>query len=400
MAWDVRCRNDLIGASIDVVIDGWVVDLKTAIRPRLNPLWLYQILGYALLEPVNVVSTAGVGFYLTRQGVFVGWSLPSLIEAVTGVKGATIDPVEAADVLLMGLEDGKRRLKRRLQHWIGEGPVPRMTIATGWPRANVGGIERIEEWLKDHPQAGLVIIDHLELFRPIVEGKNGKRAFSLDYEAARPLTELATEHRVAIVLVHHLNQLTQVDDPMQLLSGTEGLPAGTDTAWILQKKRGSRDAELHVSGRDLPSQELALNFDEQMLIWRVLGAATPRYTAVESETLEVIERLKGCTGKQLAAELNLEEVTARKRLHDMLNRELVIQPQGRGKYFINTGNVGNISNVEAHEKRTNVTDVTDVTPFIEQATCAVCSGLLRELSAGGYKCDACDEVVAWPGWSA
>jgi AAA domain len=244
-------------------------------------------------------------------------------------------PVKAADVLLICMEDGERRLKRRLERWIGEGTVPRMTIATEWKRANEGGLEMIEGWLSDHPEAGLVIIDHLTLFRPRSESKS-KRPFDEDYDAVRPLTELATKHRVAVVIVHHLNQRGEVNDPMELLSGTEGLPAGVDTAFILKRIRGASDAELHVAGRDVEGQELALSFDNDMWTWTVAGPVQPHYTEEEKETIDVVKELGQCGPKDLAAAAGISVATAKKRLTASRDRGVLTQPHGYGNYQLST----------------------------------------------------------------
>jgi hypothetical protein len=69
----------------------YVIDFKTTIHPKLDPLWLYQVLGYVLLEAERHLGLEGMGFYLVRQGKFVGWTLQSLIPALTGSKSTTIE---------------------------------------------------------------------------------------------------------------------------------------------------------------------------------------------------------------------------------------------------------------------------------------------------------------------
>ncbi len=66
------------GADADLFIDGHIIDIKTVQRPVLQPAWLYQVLGYALLSSRSSLVITGVGFYLARQGTFVQWPLDSL----------------------------------------------------------------------------------------------------------------------------------------------------------------------------------------------------------------------------------------------------------------------------------------------------------------------------------
>lgn len=297
--------------------------------------------------------------------------------------------IDQADALLIALEDGERRLQRRFRRWLeGCGAIP-LEVATKWPRVHEGGLEMIEAWLKDHPNASLVIIDHLELFRAPTDGR--KRAFSEDYDATRPLTELATQYSVPILLVHHLNQREAVEDPMQLLSGTEGLPAGVDTAWILQRKRGAPGAELHVHGRDVEGQELALEFDKESLTWSQVDASE-RLSDPQRETINAVRELGGCGPKELAEFLDIPESTARKRLHDYRQSGLLEQTSLRSKYTVggNEGNEGNVpldvltERYEGYPRYLNP----------EVALCRSCgSDAMRELPAGGWKCDSCQALA-------
>src|SRR5262249_508867 len=55
------------------------------------------------------------------------------------------------------------------------------------------------------------------------------------------------------------------------ISGSEGLGAACDTQWNLKRTAGKADAELHITGRDVSEQCLALEFKEGF--WNVLGDA-------------------------------------------------------------------------------------------------------------------------------
>ena len=85
------------------------------------------------------------------------------------------------------------------------------------------------------------------------------------------LKALADKHRIAILLVHHLRKMND-DDPMNMISGTTGLSGATDSNFVLRKsKRRENTATLYCTGRDIPYRELALEFDGEDHVWKLLS---------------------------------------------------------------------------------------------------------------------------------
>lgn len=79
-AW-IHPRNlwRMAGAEADLLLEGYVIDFKTTTNPKLDPTWLYQVLGYVLLEYPPEHPVQGVGLYMVRQGVLVRWRLGNLL---------------------------------------------------------------------------------------------------------------------------------------------------------------------------------------------------------------------------------------------------------------------------------------------------------------------------------
>ncbi len=104
--------------------------------------------------------------------------------------------------------------------------------------------------------------------------------------------------------------------------------------------------------------------------------------------------------KELATELSISDGAAKKRLHDYLTRGLLEQPHSRGKYFV--AKRGNHGNVGIHEQAGDALIETEGYegyegyPLLPKESCSRCGGELRPLPAGGYKCDGCGEIAAWP----
>jgi len=76
--------RDVGGADADIIVDGCLIDIKATINPRIEPLWLYQVMGYVLLDYSNDHAIDAVGLYLARQGVLIRVPLPDFISELRG----------------------------------------------------------------------------------------------------------------------------------------------------------------------------------------------------------------------------------------------------------------------------------------------------------------------------
>ena len=71
--------RDVGGADADLIVDGCLIDIKTTINPKLSAKWLYQLLGYVLLDYNDRHEIEKVGIYFARQQKLIQWSLESLL---------------------------------------------------------------------------------------------------------------------------------------------------------------------------------------------------------------------------------------------------------------------------------------------------------------------------------
>ena len=77
------------------------------------------------------------------------------------------------------------------------------------------------------------------------------------------LKSLADRHNIGILLVHHLRK-QEADDPFLQISGSNGLMGAADTIWLLQRQRTSNMAKLLITGRDMNSRSLRLQWDNHL----------------------------------------------------------------------------------------------------------------------------------------
>lgn len=128
----------------------------------------------------------------------------------------------------------------------------------------------LDNYLAKNRDVGLVIIDVLQKIR--TEQKKNQQLYAYDYADIDKLTEIAKKYNVCIIGVHHATKMNDEADPYNNASGSIGMFAAVDFAWIITKdKRNSIDATLHIDGKDLNSQELTINFNNKTLDWEYQG---------------------------------------------------------------------------------------------------------------------------------
>lgn len=277
------------------------------------------------------------------------------VAVASGGKALGTIPVDKGDVLLLALEDGAPRLQRRLDGVLNGGAIPaRLDVATDWRRIDEGGLDDIEGWLKDHPDARLVVVDTLKRIRP---PERPGRIYNDDYDAVSPLADLAKKYSVAIVVVHHTRK-QDAEDPVDLVSGSTGLTGAADGVCILTRMRKQTTAELIATGRDFEETSLALEWDAETLQWRCVGEAAEFKMSEERRAIIDVIRKNGgkATPKEIADALGKSPGTVRKNLWDMKNAGQVAC-DASGYYFEcdTFGNAGNAGN--------GVTGVTTVNGF-------------------------------------
>lgn len=236
--------------------------------------------------------------------------------------------VESMDVLYLALEDTPRRIKSRLQK-IKAQPSPRFRIAFDWPRG-VNGAAALDRYLEENPEVKFVIIDTLEKFRPVQNGKSN--IYSADYEAITLLKKITDKRDVGILIVHHTRKMHS-DDPLAMVSGSHGLTGAVDNILMLNRGKGQADGVLYITGRDIEEKELALKVDP-FAGWTLLGDAAEYAQSKERrEILDVLESSNEPVTPKEIAEATGKTSAAVKMMLARLEREDLVKKVGHGKYI-------------------------------------------------------------------
>ena len=198
-------------------------------------------------------------------------------------------PVRKGTVLYLALEDDYRRLQERLYRMFGTDGADSLFFSVSAGNLGNGLDEQLQEFMKQHTDTKLIIIDTLQKVRE-VGGDN--YSYANDYEIITRLKQFADSYGICLLLVHHTRKQGS-DDKFDMISGTTGLLGAADGAFLLQKeKRIGNAATLEVSGRDQQEQKLFLLRNPETLLWDFQKAETELWREPPEPLLdEIAERV-------------------------------------------------------------------------------------------------------------
>ena len=242
-------------------------------------------------EPVSFVvdDLLPQGLHLLAGAPKIGKSWLALWLCLCAAQGKPLwtFATRPCEVLYLCLEDSFQRIQSRLFDLTEDAP-PTLHFAVMSQQLHNGLVEQIEQFLKEHPQTRLIVIDTLQRIRA---AGNDANPYASDYRDIGVLKALADKHRIAILLVHHLRKMND-DDPMNMISGTTGLSGCADGALIMQKeKRTDGKATLEISGRDQPDQRLYLSKDQENLIWSLDHAENELWKQPPDPVLKAVAKI-------------------------------------------------------------------------------------------------------------
>ena len=265
-------------------------------KPKFQPLLSAQTLSTMLFAPL-VYLVAG----LLAQGLTILSSAPKLGKsflclqlclALTAGEPFLGRRTERMGVIYMALEDGPRRLQDRMSAILRGKPVPpNLYFITETYQTDNGLYQAIDYYLAQDPSIKLVIIDTFQKVRSAgaMQGK-----YLYDSREVSGLKQYADNRDISILLVHHTRKASGEGDAHAKISGTQGLFGSCDTSIVLDKVRRNDDqATLHITGRDVRQQDLAIRFDCATSRWEALGDASDvaRQDYGNNETVKTIRIL-------------------------------------------------------------------------------------------------------------
>jgi RecA-family ATPase len=241
-------------------------------------------------------------------------------------------PVNPASVLYLSLEDSAIRLQRRVNKLRnGQEVPPKFAFALKWKPLLAGGLNNLDTMLISLPDTRLVVIDTLARVR--TQSMSTGNMYQEDYTLMAALQELVVRHHLTLILVHHTRKMAS-SDTFDEISGSTGLTGAADTSIVLKRQRNRSEATLHLTGRDIEEQEVALNFNTIDCTWTATGSVEERQVSQSRQAiLDLFEQNGAMTPMEVADALEKPYDTIKSTLRRMAQEREIVK-KDRGQYTL------------------------------------------------------------------
>jgi len=231
-------------------------------------------------------------------------------------------PASEKSVLLLALEDNERRLQERISK-CGLTPSENFCLTTEWQ----DGVSGLKQFLLDNRNIKLCIIDTLAVFLPSQDAK-GRNAYDADVTRMRELHNLRRDTGTSLLMIHHDKQ-GEDSDWASKMNGSSGVIGTADTLIRLSvQKRGSKQAKLQVTGRDVADLELNLKLDDTTMSWQIYKEQDDRQlTALQNDVLQLVPLTPASIrSREIANKLAKEQSQISDILKKLTNRGFIFSP--------------------------------------------------------------------------
>jgi hypothetical protein len=245
------------------------------------------------------------------------------------------EPVEQGPVLCLFLEDPPWRLKERMlrQGWTSDLPADFLCLGEFEKKIGdlcKGGGERLARQIE---RKGYRFVSIDTLSRSVYGDQIDVAEMTL---ALTPIQEMAHAHNCGVMFMdHHPKGIGANPNAITDILGSTAKAAVADTAWGLYREGHKVGAKLHIIGRDVEEQILALFWDWESGCWQNEGDAHGlKLTERHLEILDALEDLGKAQLGEIVKAVGRDRSNTHGRLQDLVNHCLVVRTEeGHNVYY-------------------------------------------------------------------
>jgi hypothetical protein len=146
----------------------------------------------------------------------------------------------------------------------------------------------LKAFLQKQSNFRVVIIDTLQK----MIGIHDLNDYAQTVDGLTSLKDIADTLGIAVVVIHHNRKGSNDDgDHMESALGSTGINATADTTLTMRRKRGTAEATLSVTGRDVEDTSFTLAWDGSICSWAVTeqGALLPATSPERQAVIDLLD---------------------------------------------------------------------------------------------------------------
>jgi hypothetical protein len=260
---------------------------------------------------VEGLITTGLTVLTGASKIGKSWAALQLVTALDQ-GGYFLGSLKArkCDVLYCALEDTPKRIQRRVQkQGIETFNGSRLETKRRTPAD-------LRAFLKANPQFRVVIIDTFQKMMGISDLND----YSQTVNGMSALKDIADSLNIAVIVIHHNRKGGDNDgDHMESALGSTGINATADTTLTMRRKRGTGEATLSVTGRDVEDTAFTMSWDKDICSWAVTSQAALKPALSEAQQ-QIIDLLESEVRNWSAGEIIEAAGKSKQAVNDLLSK--------------------------------------------------------------------------------
>lgn len=217
------------------------------------------------------------------------WLALALCLAVTSGGDFLGRKTKKCSALYLDLETSENLQQKRLRKMLKGDKVPaNFYLETETDGLNNGFVDQIEDYLKQDPNIGLVVVDVFQIIRTPQKGTR-ETEYDHAYRDLTPLNTLAKEHHISIILVCHDRKGVNPDDPFDNILGSTGLQGAAGQMMVMFRRKKADPIHMSIKGKAIDgAPELNLKFENA--VWEVVSEGGDSGENTTEARIEIYKR--------------------------------------------------------------------------------------------------------------